>query len=208
MKKVLAVAVISLGLTLPATAQFTQGKILATGGIEFTTGSSSLETDSTDETLFSSMSYGINVGGGYFFADNIAAGISLGYGSATLTIDPDDENAADLVSSQFNWGVFGRYYMPYSDRFAMFGELGVGMANISETFDGDDIASGSAFSVGLGAGMNYMVSDMFFLEMNYGFLGYNSLSMTNEFTSTTETTSEFGLLGDLSSLSLGMTLLF
>lgn len=92
MKKVLLIAVVSLCALVSANAQINQGTILVGAASNF--GFSNVSPDGGDSYSV----FDLHGKAGYFFIDNLAAGIDLDYGKQ------DEE-------SQFGFGVFGRYYL-------------------------------------------------------------------------------------------------
>src|SRR5688572_16781478 len=92
MKKVLLVAVVTLCALVSANAQIGQGTILVGAGSNF--GFTSVSPDGGD----SYTRFDLQGKVGYFFIDNLTAGINLDYNKV------DDE-------SLLGFGVFGRYYL-------------------------------------------------------------------------------------------------
>ncbi len=94
MKKLLLVAVVSLCALVSANAQINPGTILLGAGSNF--GFTSVNQDSNTGDDYSTFDLHGKVG--YFFIENLTAGLDLDYGKI------DDY-------SEFGFGVFGRYYV-------------------------------------------------------------------------------------------------
>ncbi|TNE31506.1 MAG: porin family protein [Bacteroidetes bacterium] len=212
MKKALLTAGLAL-FGLSASAQWNEGSIMATGNLGFSTGGTTDEAGNNSTEVFSNSGFNIGITGGYFIQDNLAVGVGLGFINNSMTIE---QTETDITSNTLTYGVFGRYYVPYNDKFSMYGQLSIGLASGTET-EKDNInditteANVSAFNAGLGIGLTYFVNDMFFLDASYGFLGYNSSSTTQDpggNNETTRTVSNFGLDLDLSSIAFGVGVLF
>lgn len=105
---------------------------------------------------------------GYFVSENIAIGIQLGY-QKTKSEDAFGTDTEDV--STFTAGAFGRYYFMPTNKFSLFGELGV--AYLSTNYDLIDI-KGNGFGAALSPGISYFVSNNFALEATFGVLSYAS----------------------------------
>jgi hypothetical protein len=92
MKKLLLIAVVFFGVTIVTNAQINQGTILV--GASSSLGFMSVSPDGGD----SYSSFDLDGKAGYFFIDNLAAGVGLNF------------NKQDEYSS-LGFGVFGRYYI-------------------------------------------------------------------------------------------------
>jgi hypothetical protein len=92
MKKLLLVAVVSLCALVSANAQINPGTILIGAGSNF--GFSNVSPDGGDSYSV----FDLHGKAGYFFIENLAAGLDLDYQKVDET-------------SEFGFGVFGRYYI-------------------------------------------------------------------------------------------------
>lgn len=165
MKKVIlaAIAVMSFGF---ANAQdsgsfgFSKGNILLEGNLGLYS-----TNDKNTEVKFNSFEF--NPKAGYFLTDKFALGLDLGIGTDKKKIAGADAGK----NSEFNVGVFGRYYfLDLGQRFKTYAEAGVGLNTGKE---GDAKYSGVGFNAGLG--INYFVSNSF--AINFGLtniLDYNT----------------------------------
>lgn len=209
-----AIATIGFALVgLTASAQWESGSMLATGNLGFSSGGSEVETGNNTTGQYNESNFYINLKGGYFVEDNIAAGLSLGYSNNVY----DNELTTNVsTTSIFSIGAFGRYYKPVANNFSLFGELAVDFGTGGNTVENTTLNTTSEqdisqFGVGLGLGTAYSISESLFLEVNYGLLGYNSSTYTNNPGETNESTTSydsFGLNLDLTSLTFGVGFLF
>lgn len=212
MKKALFTAGLAL-FGLSASAQWNEGSIMATGNLGFSSGGTTMDAGGNSADIFSNSGFNIGITGGYFIMDNLAVGVGLGYANTSLTVEATE---TETVQSMFTYGAFGRYYVPYNDKFSMYGQLSIAMGSGGQTVTDNinDITTESdmgAFNAGLGIGLTYFVNDMFFLDANYGFLGYNSSSTTTDPGGNNEsktTSSTFGLNLDLTAIGFGVGVLF
>ncbi|GGH77011.1 porin family protein [Phaeocystidibacter marisrubri] len=212
MKKALLTAGLAL-FGLSASAQWNEGSIMATGNLGFSTGGTAEDDGTSSTDIFSNSAFNIGITGGYFIQDNLAVGIGLGYANTSVTVEPIE---TETTTSMLTYGLFGRYYVPYNDKFSMYGQLSIGFGSGGQTItdninDATAETDMSALNAGLGVGLTYFVNDMFFLDASYGFLGYSSSTTTEDPGGNNElktTTSNFGLDLDLSSIAFGVGVLF
>lgn len=106
---------------------------------------------------------------GYFVNENIAVGAHLGYQNATAELGGRDTKDLSTISV----GVFGRYYFLPTNKFSIFGQLGVDYLTVDDNMT-DTNADGFGFAVA--PGISYFVSNHFALEATFGVLGYSSVS--------------------------------
>lgn len=155
--------------------------------------------------------------GGYFLMDNLAVGLGLGYNLSTTTLDFDNTVEKDQTGIT-NIGLFARYYVPYSDNFAVFAELLVesGFGKVTSTTTTGNNTNTSersinALGAGISPGFTYFFHKNIALDLNYGFLGYLSSSTTIEQPNgdyVKNSISSTGLRLDLSSIRLGISVFF
>lgn len=139
---------------------YEKGDVFISGAV----GYSSQETGANE-----SKSFQIAPQVGYFVSENIAVGAHLGYQNATSELAGVDTKDLDTYSV----GVFGRYYFLPTDKFSIFGQLGV-----DYLYQDNNKADSSLDGIGvaLAPGISYFVSDHFALEATVGLLGYSSVS--------------------------------
>lgn len=181
MKLKTLLSIFALGLGTIVHAQFGPG-LFAGGSIGVTTESSKFESGSItlDGPKITTINFSPSIG--YFFTENVAAGLRFGFSQASAKID--NGNTEDKIS-QTGIGVelFGRYASSCGvDNFGFYTELNFGYGKItgkeesgSVTIDDNPITS---FNVGIQPGV------MFFPSPKYGFEA--SLGNIFGFTSTTE----------------------
>jgi outer membrane protein len=165
MKKIVLAAIAVMGFSF-ANAQdsgsfgFSKGNILLEGNLGF----SSINDKNTE---VKTNSFEFNPKAGYFLTDKFALGLDLGIGSDKKKIAGEDAGK----NSNFNVGVFGRYYfLDLGQRFKTYAEAGVGLNSGKES---EAKYSGVGFDAGLG--INYFVSNSF--AINFGLtdiLAYNT----------------------------------
>lgn len=165
MKKLIFAAIAVMGFSF-ANAQdsgsfgFSKGNVLLEGNL-------GLSSTNDKNTEVKTNSFEFNPKVGYFLTDKFALGLDLGIGSDKKKIAGSDAGK----NSNFNVGVFGRYYfLDLGQRFKTYTEAGVGL---NSGKDGEAKYSGVGFGAGLG--INYFVSNSF--AINFGLtdiLTYNS----------------------------------
>ncbi|MCC5916358.1 MAG: outer membrane beta-barrel protein [Cryomorphaceae bacterium] len=217
MKKLIYSAVIFMG-AFCVQGQFDQGSILLTGDFNFNSMSAKTTMEGGGQTntvdLPGAIDFGLSVGGGYFVVDNLAVGLGIGYGMNSTKIDGDDGDYNKFTASMFMLNPFARYYISYSDRFAFFTQmdLGLGFGGIKDEERIDNVTtteeqSLSTFIIGLSPGFTYFLNDKIALDMRVGFIGFTSTSQSveNENFSMKDQNSNFGLELGLNTLTFGLT---
>lgn len=99
-----------------------------------------------------------------FLSENTSLGLTLGYTSLTTGSGVNEQK-----SDQFSYGVFARFYKSMGEKFYLFLQPGITLAN--GDVNGTDLSS---FSFNLTPGLAYFVSEKIALEMNAGGLFYTS----------------------------------
>lgn len=203
MKKTLFVIVMAF-IGSQSMAQIQSGSIFFTGfgSIATTTVENKFIPDSgptitTDGDKKLEGTFGL--GGGYFLSDNIAVGISFELRGSKMT--PPDTSKAEERMAGFGAGVFARYYVPMSDNFYFFGQLGYSnlATGTSETQGGTETEGPKTFrhSFGIRPGFTFFPASRIGLDLTFGNIGW----------STTKTTEEFGG-GTIESRSSGLDISF
>jgi hypothetical protein len=130
---------------------------------------------------------------GYFFKDNMAAGIALGLNGA---------KAGDNKTSGFNGLVYVRRFWNASDKFHVFGGLNVGYGANTITIGSTD-SKQNVFGAFLDLGVWYQVSNSWSVAGRFGNLGFASTSNPDD---DQDGSSQFGLNVDTSTgpFSLGL----
>lgn len=148
-----------------STFGFEQGNVFIEGNLGF----SSSKDNNTDLTT---SGFNFNPKVGYFINDDFAIGVELGIGSAKV-----DDTVAEVTDSNFDAGVFGRYYfLDLGKRFKTFAEFGGGITSTKSEIEGvDDDFKTNGFNVGAGIGINYFLKDS--IAITFGLtdvIGYSS----------------------------------
>ena len=178
---------------------------------EFKTSSGSII--STENTLNQFL---VSPSAGYFFADNLALGLSVGYTASSFkssvtgpgTTSP---NALDARTT-FNVGPYVQYYKLLSEQFGLVGTLGAGYQSSFTPFTigpstvGD--TKGSGFYAGLTPGVIFFPIPKFGISASVGGLGYDRMSFkdSNDKDGDAKSQSSFGLNFGISQLLFGGTL--
>lgn len=204
MKKLFFAATL-LMFGISANAQWEEEDIFATGTISYVGSDASVSGLNINQSGFS-----IGLKGGYFIQDEIAVGITLGYADVS---QGSDSLALGQNFGMTQYGAFGRYYMPYNDKFSAFGELGINMASGGgeQSIAGTtaDISMFNLFA-GVTVGMNYMFTDNMYLELTMGTIGYQSTTMTQTVQDVEQSISSGAFVAalDLTSVNMGFGLMF
>jgi hypothetical protein len=195
MKKIIcSMALLAFGLTqaqevttlgVPATNGFNQGDL-------FVTGSVGIGSESTGDNKTNSFNISPKVG--YFATPNIALGVAIGYTSGK----EEAPETADIKTSEFSAGVFGRYYATPANSFSVFGELGVDFIHSKIEAVTED--NSNAFRIALAPGVSYFISQNFALEAKFGILSYRT---DNPDADGVENTDQFNFGLNLSDINIG-----
>lgn len=164
--------------TLQLTAQTEKGSLLLGGSTNLSPASAgfrfskSTATLSNGTTLFDTKSYGLNISpsAGYFFADNLAVGMSLGIGFNGYKSGNSDTEWENTLS----FSPYVRYYVPLSNKVKPYAEAGFSFFSTKSAFDNDDERSGSR-GVGGGLGTAFFIGPKASLDLllNYNYLFSN-----------------------------------
>jgi hypothetical protein len=201
MKKIILIASFLI-TSLSISAQTDQGTLFVGGGLNFGSAKSKTKTTtsttSTTQDGFTTTSFGISPGIGYFVSDKLAIGLDISYqGSTDKAPAPSD---VKFRNTAFGFTPYLRYYLMLEDNFGFTGSFGVSVSSItskstsgSTTVDGP---KGSNLAVGITPGIVYFPTTRIGLEANFGFLGFTSskqeeINGSNNKVETTNT--EFGL---------------
>lgn len=153
-KHLLLAAAVAFGTSLMA--QTDQGGWLLSGASDLGFTSGKQDNDQKDATS----NFGLDVQGGYFFMDNFAAGLMIGFNSS---------KTGDVSSSEFGVGPFVRYYAP----FKLFGQLSYKFGS-SKDDDGTSDFKVKTGDFGIGVGYAAFLNDHVAIEP---MLGYDLTSM-------------------------------
>lgn len=216
--KNIIIASLLFASAIPVAAQIEKGNFLLTGGLGFSNTGATSETKIGNTTTtregIDYNSYNFNLKGGYFIANNFALGLGLGYDFfGSKFIDGNDERTTSSAITTV--GIFGRYYIPYNEKFMFFGELGLytgfGSDEVSEIENNTtttEITDLSLMSAGLSAGFTYMVHKNIGLDLNVGLLNFTQMTSRNDFPNGNydqTTTTMSGLSFDLTTIRMGIS---
>lgn len=159
MKKIVTVIALAL-ICSGAYAQFNQGRILAGGGIGFSTATHKAEVNNTTSTLGKSTTFTFNPKAGYFIIDNLAVG--LGFDIASETLKPEGTSGKS-GNSDFALGPFVRYYLQPGVFFQ--GAVSFG-GHTDKAINGNTTTTTkyNAFNWDLGVGYAYFLNDYVAIE--------------------------------------------
>jgi len=220
MKK-LTFSLIAVFMSLLISAQIDQGSIMLSGSLGFSSQNPTIETKTGSVTKtvdgIQSSSFEFGFYGGFFFMDNMSAGLNVGIGNSKSVYKSTFGNIETIdtdKSSSFTIAPSLRYYFELDPKLFVFGELiaGFGSArSIDElkvgTVTTTEETNYSLMGFGIIPGFYYMMSQKVGLEMKFGFLGYESLktkSKPSPNTDKTVTDNGFGLNLDLNTLNIGI----
>jgi len=183
MKKMILLTALFLGLFATAQAQVGKG-LFAGGSLGFSTGGNKFQNGSITTQGSSGSSFNITPRVGYFFTDNIAAGLVLGYaGNTTKTPSFIDTK---LTSGTLSLGLFGRYALPLGDggNFAFLGDLNLGFSSTTGKTEigSTSVASdpSTSVSVGIAPGILFFPTPRIGLEAGLGnIIAFNSITITD-----------------------------
>ncbi len=168
----------------------TEKNIFLSGGLTFRSSSpTQMQRDggvTTTIDLPSTSSFGMHAIGGFFVMPNLGVGMGLGFDRDKVTErNRGGWDEINEIMSVFTLAPTSRFYLPTTDNLSVFGEFGIalGFGVRRDVFkDGTvtvtDEFSVREFGVGITPGFNYMLASNIGLEMRYGFLGYESQTIT------------------------------
>lgn len=179
--------------------QFVAGSKAAGGGFgyysETTLPPSGFEYNQSRFQLF--------VNGGYFFQENLEAGLRIGFQSFASEQDSRLGTFKEAESS-FEIGPYARAYYTITDVVGLFGEAGMRLG-LGGELEGDRIRT---FEMGVRPGVLLMVNENLGLEGKIGFIGYQRRASGDKqnFADTREVQNVFRAGIDLSAVSFGFRL--
>lgn len=212
MKKSLLILFMAV-ICMQSQGQIQSGRIFATGfgSINSVSGKTDLSPGgSEDQDKIFSGTFGL--GGGYLLSDHIAVGLGLGFTGMKIT--PEDNDDPIMRSRSFTPTLFGRYYVPLSEKLYFHGTLSFqyGMGKVIAELDGDEteMLKTRSFRVGASPGLAFFPSDRIAMDMTFGFLGFNqNKSFSNDTNPEVEVTeNEFIASFDLTTVNFGLFYFF
>jgi len=167
MKKIVTVIALAL-ISSGAFAQYNQGGILLNGGLGFRSTTQKSESGGTTTTLGKQTDFTFNPRVGYFFINNLAAGLTF---DVTSSMRKPEGSSGKSGSSLTTIGPFVRYYLDQGLFFQ--GEIGFG-GNVDKSVTGNTTTTTkySATKWDVGVGYAYFLGDNIAIEplVYYGML--------------------------------------
>ncbi|WP_378174534.1 porin family protein [Aquimarina sp. SS2-1] len=191
MKKLIltAIAVFTLTFVNAQDGGFAKGDI-------FVSGSFGYDSESTGDNKNNTFSITPRVG--FFVTENITVGARLGYTTQKIEV-----GGGETKINALNAGAFGRYYFTPSNKFSIFGELGLDYVSAKTEIASTDSTT-DGFGINVGPGVSYFISDHFALEAFWGALGY----ATAKADGAADSTDLFTIGLDLDDINLGLVYKF
>src|SRR6478735_6015296 len=150
MKKLIITSIVVLSC-ISAFAQFEKGRILAGGSVSFSSMTNKTKTDNATTTDSKTTTFDFGPRAGYFFVDNLAAGLGLDF----LTTSQKFESSGKKdIQNEFTLSPFVRYYLQPGIFFQ--GTYGIGPGNFKEKVGSTTTSTKyTASNWSLGAGYAY-----------------------------------------------------
>lgn len=217
MKKI----ILSVSMALMSTVAFSQiesGTMFLGGSFGFSSGSSENTVGPTTTDGPETSSFNLAPSFGYMLTDKIGVGLRIGLNNNSTTQTGVDGGGAFEQEDKTNItmvGAFGRYYLPVAgDKLFWHVDLGfdIGFGSNTSTFTqgGTTVETEqdiNTLGIGLRPGFDYFVGDKWALEMNWGFIGYDSYTTTtpaeNGNPEQENSNSEFGADFDFTQFGIG-----
>jgi hypothetical protein len=145
----------------------------------------------------------------YFVNNNIALGASLAYYSVNEDVNTYEYGMYEQKRNSFSGGIFARYYVTPSNKFAVFAQLGAAYStNRYETQEYGSKATINGFDVQLAPAISYFVSNHFALEATLGLLSYSTYKPGNNSVAGEESDNNFNIGLNLSNINFGVVYKF
>jgi outer membrane protein W len=114
-----------------------------------------------------------NIRARYFFKDNMAARLQLGLGNQSLNLGGSESSSNALsVAAGFE------YHLAGNDKMSPFFAAGVGYQSDMNEAAGVNTLERSGFGAGIGAGLDFYVSENIYLGVELGLLSFTTGSET------------------------------
>ncbi|WP_417429790.1 porin family protein [Halpernia sp.] len=189
MKKLLLVGAIALFSAVSAQ----KNSLLIGGNIGYNTSKTTVGSNPSINATSDQFSFNPLIG--YQFADHLTAGVKFGVSTSKDTFNYTNNLSGTQKTNSFTYGVFGRYTIPLSDLFAVYGDLYVFGMNgkiTTPSFNGTGITYSDTKTNGYGISLvpNIFINlkNSFKLNFNIGGLNYTH----NEIKGVDNKTNQFG----------------
>ncbi|GAB2459792.1 hypothetical protein GCM10011375_09830 [Hymenobacter qilianensis] len=208
-----------------AQAQISKGTTLVGGSVGYSQSNSenkyvgSATSAGQSTTEFTSRNLNLNPNVGYFLAENLAVGLSFGFGSGKETGPyyspaPDEAVKRTTKTTSFSGAPFLRYYYLPAENFGFYGQLSAGLSRQTTTTKFDFPGYSSPRNQTNGAFVSITPAFVFFpinklgLELTAGSLGYTRTHIKPKDLQTGQNDTEAKISGfaanfGLSNLTLG-----
>jgi len=152
-----------------AFAQFEKGRILAGGSVSFSSTTNKTKTDNATTTNSKTTTFDFGPRAGYFFIDNLAAGLGLDFSSTATKAEGSGNKDSH---NEFTISPFVRYYLQPGIFFQ--GTYGIGPGNYKEKKGSTTTTTKyTASNWSVGAGYAYFLNSNVAVEP---FIGYGARS--------------------------------
>jgi outer membrane protein len=166
MKKLIITSLIVFAC-ISAFAQFEKGRILAGGSVGFSAITNKTKTDNATNTYSKTTTFGLSPRVGYFFIDNLAAGLDL---DLSTSVEKAEGSGNKNSTNHLIISPFVRYYLQPGIYFQ--GQYGIGPAkNKNEIGNTTTTTKYTASNWSLGVGYAYFLNSNVAIEP---FVGYGS----------------------------------
>lgn len=158
-----------------------KGSVLVQGDISYNTSKTTANTTGASSEIKADI-FSFNPTIGYQFTDHLTAGVKLGVSTSKQTVNYNQSGGSINTESKnnaFQYGVFGRYTMPLSDLFSVYGDLDIYANNGKVTtpnFNGSTVVYTDTKTEGFGVqftpNLFINLKNSFGLNFNIGGIGY------------------------------------
>ncbi len=198
MNKVFFMAIAAVAISFSATAQTEKGKLMLGGNVSY-------DYQKVENADNASHAFQLAPSVGYFFGDNFAAGLGLGYGYYENVSGASAFGIADQIHA-FQLAPFARAYQGDGD-FKFFGQLSVPMAWGTAHVNDEKIGSLESYGVAVSPGFAWFPTSKIGLELSVKGLYFENNTINPEIGSKV-TQNSFGLNADSFAPKIGVQFYF
>lgn len=216
MKKVGTLGIILMCLAAVVYSQNFKDRVLFAPGLSLSLRSNFTETDGNKSDERNDQTFSIDLPVGYFITPRTAIGLSPGFYTNNNKYEYENQEGEQEIvrkTNLFNAGIFVRNYLPLSEKFNFLiaSELSFGTGNVKEERNGteEDHAKMTLLTVSAAPGLNYAITEQFFIELGIGSLGYYyswTKDKDADYTDPVDHSSSFGF--NYNSFTFGVLFLF
>lgn len=160
-----------------------KNSVLVQGDISYNTSKTTQNVNGSSSDVRSEV-FSFNPRIGYQFTDNLTAGVKLGVNATTQKVNFNQAGSSlnsESKNNAFQYGVFGRYTMPLSDLFSVYGDLDIYASNgkvTTPTFTNNGViyneSKTNGFGVAFTPNLFINMKNSFGLNFNIGSLSYEN----------------------------------